>query len=156
MGLNIMVDGSKSSEYTTYVGSYSHVHYLRKLLVILTIRFVKKHEKQHSKQLTRLLKHWIANDNNGTANYINYESIPHDCPNILNKVNLTGVYWFVRHSDCDGSWSVGQCLDIATWLSKLINNNNNITDKYFTTEDIHNIQWVFYYAYHSRKSTVCR
>ena len=152
MGLNIMVDGSKNSEDTAYVGSYSRVHYLRKLLIIQTIRFVKKHFKKHSKQITRLLKHWITN--NKSTNYINYLSIPQDCPNILNKLNLTGVYWFVRHSDCDGFWSIGQCMDIAAWLSALIN-NNNISDKYFTEENIHNIQWVFYYAYHSRKSVIC-
>ena len=41
---------------------------------------------------------------------------PVDC---LTRIDLSGLHWFIFHSDSRGTWSPGQVLDIARAIEKL-------------------------------------
>ena len=51
----------------------------------------------------------------------NYSAMTADgCISELRELGMAGCYWFVRHSDHDGSWSTGECVDIEAWLKRLL------------------------------------
>jgi hypothetical protein len=45
--------------------------------------------------------------------------LPSTLPPSLASAGLSGVYWFVVHSDCDGEYTPGQCIDIYCWMQML-------------------------------------
>jgi hypothetical protein len=51
---------------------------------------------------------------------IAYENISQTLPKILCHYGISGLYWFVNSSDCEGTWSLGQCTDIAQLLRKVL------------------------------------
>lgn len=55
---------------------------------------------------------------------LNHIALPSSCPQSLSEVGFAGVYDFVRHSDCDGEYSRGQCVNIADWMAILFDKAN--------------------------------
>jgi len=51
---------------------------------------------------------------------IAYENISQTLPEILCHYGISGLYWFVNSSDGEGTWSLGQCTDIAQLLRKVL------------------------------------
>jgi len=48
-----------------------------------------------------------------------YCNIPQSVPHSLTKLDLSGIYWFVNMSDCDGIYSIGQIVDMKNALEVL-------------------------------------
>lgn len=155
MGLDIKILNTNES---TRVGSYSSVHYLRAILIVFTIRYVRKHKTKYSNRIVRLLKSWLQRGED-IFNQIDYKEIPEDCPDVLNESELSGIYWFVKHSDCNGSWSVGQVRDITVWLKALLRAfaacEISMKDDYYQPRDILRIFHIYLHAYNMKRPVLC-
>lgn len=51
---------------------------------------------------------------------INYEAITESTMEWLIDLDLCGLYYFVQHSDCEGSWDVDQCEQIGKMFDILL------------------------------------
>jgi len=56
-----------------------------------------------------------------SSNPITYNNIPTHIPLLLIRYNLSGIYWFINMSDCDGIYSVGQVIDMKNAFEILHN-----------------------------------
>ena len=79
MGLDIAICDTHISKS---LGSYSSVHYLRKILIVFTIRYIRKKHKAEAKRVVRLLKKWLQKSGD-KFDHINYDAITPDCPDVL-------------------------------------------------------------------------
>ena len=64
--------------------------------------------------LIRHLEGWL------TYSCINYDHIHGNVTEDMVRWNMTGLMHFVNCSDCEGSWSYGQCVDIVDFYNILI------------------------------------
>lgn len=75
------------------------------------------------RKLMQQLEGWITPqselDRNPFASAISYADVALTSENDLAIVGLLGLKWFANHSDCDGCWSPGQCLDILGLMKEL-------------------------------------
>ena len=155
MGLDIAIH---ETDISRRLRSYSSVHYLRKILIVFTIRYIRKKHKTEAKRVVRLLKKWLQKSGD-KFDHITYDAITPDCPDVLNECQLAGLYWFVNHSDFDGSWSIGQCYDIALWLGTLLCASYDglwMLDPYYKSTDFIEMQELFMKAFDMRKPVICK
>lgn len=133
MGLDLH---SSISEATFYYGPFPTVHATRKEVIQAAIKYLEskvpekktKRRKSHEaeeraedlKKTIAELKTWIEFEGMpellAQMLQVNYGVLPQSCPDSLNVLGLAGVYYFVKHSDSDGSWSQGNLLDIIGTL----------------------------------------
>ena len=143
MGLEITVHGTQHSKA---LGSYSSVHYLRWLFIIFALRWLENNHMKSSnfQETIFLLKGWIKpGEPKPNMVWIKYNSIPPLCPDTLIQFGLSGVYWFVNHSDCDGAWSFGQCADIVMFFYQIFDGSIHVGDKYYKEKDIKEMLRIF-------------
>jgi len=80
---------------------------------------------EERKSIAALLSTWCdpAESRSFFSNPMRYDVIPERLPDLLVSratLPLAGMFWWVQHSDCDGSWSSGQCQDVDAWLSACV------------------------------------
>lgn len=134
MGLGLITSKTKRH---FQVGAYSSVHELRRLLCLL---YLYRHEKPTVSDVTN----WVADSDRledmtsdqavrdeirkmvteaiATREKIHYDCLPDDpftmfgLSDGLENDEFVGLLKFVKHSDCDGSHSAGDTLDIANFF----------------------------------------
>lgn len=67
-----------------------------------------------------------------TLSMLNFQSTPPPsaCPHVLGEAGLTGIHAFVVHSDHDGMYSKGQCVDILDWMTLVFPSVTHTPSKY--------------------------
>ena len=133
MGLQICDHTHNTLFYT----SYSHFHVIRKCLIQATINYLQSldHLNSNYQDLIHTLNQWITPSK---INMINYDYISsHGLPEKLCKINLSGLYYLVNCSDCDGIWSYGQCIEIKILIDTVFDYlcNDEYTDHTVVDDD---------------------
>lgn len=88
----------------------------------------RKNKEENLKLGLEMVTSWLKtrksfSDPSDTYLWIEYDLIPKWLPMSLcldHDIPLSGLYWWVNHSDCEGSWTAGMCLDILLWFDKIM------------------------------------
>lgn len=148
MSLILMGLDAYCGNYRIGMGSYSGVHRNRRALLELAIaycermlteqralessssdsdddRWLRETPSSSWEKVVTSLKSWRTPEEvlvgNHFATEINYANTKRADDDELAEVGLLGLKWFINHSDCEGYWSPGQCLDIQRLFRDLSN-----------------------------------
>jgi hypothetical protein len=85
----------------------------------------KEDDSEESRlRLIQILKSWITfrgtNTHDILDNPVNYKWISGDISNEIHRWKMAGLVHFVNCSDCEGVWTLGQCMDILEFYQHII------------------------------------
>jgi hypothetical protein len=102
------------------------------------IAIINEDHQNMNKCLIKELQKWVESSDTALTD-VNYEKINDDLRD-FRQLDLTGVYYFVYSSDCDGTHSYEECKHIVVWLEKIM---THIPNEDGEQEEIQGILGVF-------------
>jgi hypothetical protein len=113
-----------SLECGTYCvkSSYSCLHHVRRMWFDAAVAYLKTLEPTEPRDcllnmLERVYSDTAADPEMADYDYLQEIMVP--LTGALTAFRITGLYWFIVSSDCDGRFSVGQATDICETLERI-------------------------------------